>query len=132
MARELVLETRDWIEIKDPKGNVTGGFYWNPSDLDIVKRCEEVIDAFEKMEVRGESTEDFFRVSDEVKKQFEYMLNTDVEALFPVNPLSPRADGLLYAEYLLDVIVKFIESELDVRMKKATARMKKYTDKYKK
>ena len=42
MARELVLDTREWIEIKDTRGNVTGGFYWNPSDLDVAKRFSKI------------------------------------------------------------------------------------------
>ena len=133
MARELVLDTREWIEIKDTRGNVTGGFYWNPSDLDVANRCEKVVEVFEKLHVVENAWyEDLFKVSDEIKKQFEYLLNTDVSALFQINPLSPRPDGTLYAEYLLDVITTFIETEMDVRIKRTSARIKKYTGKYKK
>nr|DAH14471.1 MAG TPA: tail assembly chaperone [Caudoviricetes sp.]DAH31908.1 MAG TPA: tail assembly chaperone [Caudoviricetes sp.]DAR11978.1 MAG TPA: hypothetical protein [Bacteriophage sp.] len=133
MARELVLDTREWIEIKDTRGNVTGGFYWNPSDLDVAKRCEKVVEVFENLHVDENAGDDeLYKVSDEIKKQFEYLLNTDVSALFQINPLSPRPDGTLYAEYLLDVITTFIETEMDVRIKHTSARIKKYTDKYKK
>lgn len=133
MARELVLDTREWIEIKDTRGNVTGGFYWNPSDLDVANRCEKVVEVFEKLHVdENAGDEELYKVSDEIKKQFEYLLNTDVSALFQNNPLSPRPDGTLYAEYLLDVITTFIETEMDVRIKRTSARIKKYTGKYKK
>lgn len=133
MARELVLDTREWIEIKDTRGNVTGGFYWNPSDLDVANRCEKVVEVFEKLHVdENAGDEELYKVSDEIKKQFEYLLNTDVSALFQINPLSPRPDGTLYAEYLLDVITTFIETEMDVRIKRTSARIKKYTGKYKK
>ena len=133
MARELVLDTREWIEIKDTRGNVTGGFYWNPSDLDDANRCEKVVEVFEKLHVdENAGDEELYKVSDEIKKQFEYLLNTDVSALFQINPLSPRPDGTLYAEYLLDVITTFIETEMDVRIKRTSARIKKYTGKYKK
>ena len=133
MARELVLDTREWIEIKDTRGNVTGGFYRNPSDLDVANRCEKVVEGFEKLHVdENAGDEELYKVSDEIKKQFEYLLNTDVSALFQINPLSPRPDGTLYAEYLLDVITTFIETEMDVRIKRTSARIKKYTGKYKK
>ena len=133
MARELVLDTREWIEIKDTRGNVTGGFYWNPSDLDVTNRCEKVVEVFEKLHVdENAGDEELYKVSDEIKKQFEHLLNTDVSALFQINPLSPRPDGTLYAEYLLDVITTFIETEMDVRIKRTSARIKKYTGKYKK
>ncbi len=133
MARELVLDTREWIEIKDTRGNVTGGFYWNPSDLDVANRCEKVVEVFEKLHVdENAGDEELYKVSDEIKKQFEYLLNTDISALFQINPLSPRPDGTLYAEYLLDVITTFIETEMDVRIKRTSARIKKYTGKYKK
>lgn len=133
MARELVLDTREWIEIKDTRGNVTGGFYWNPSDLDVAKRCEKVVEVFENLHVDENAGDDeLYKVSDEIKKQFEYLLNTDVSALFQINPLSPRPDGTLYAEYLLDVITTFIETEMDMRVKHTSTRIKKYTEKYKK
>lgn len=130
MARAITLESYEWIEIKDATGNVTGGFQWNPADLDIVKRCEEVISRFESLEDPGNDDEAIYKVSDEIKKQFDYLLNTDASALFPVNPLSPRADGELYAEYVLGVLTKFIEDEMDVRIKRTNARIKKYTGKY--
>ena len=112
---------------------MTGGFYWNPSDLDVANRCEKVVEVFEKLHVdENAGDEELYKVSDEIKKQFEYLLNTDISALFQINPLSPRPDGTLYAEYLLDVITTFIETEMDVRIKRTSARIKKYTGKYKK
>lgn len=133
MARQITLNDQEWIEIVNAEKQVTGGFWWNPSDLDIVKRCENVMEFFGKMEVRKESgTDALFEVSEAIKGQFDYLLGADAsETLFRhANPLSPRDDGSLYAEYVLDVLVKFIESELNVRMKKTNARIKKYTDKY--
>ena len=51
MGKQLVLDNREWIDIVDSKGNVTGGFYWNPADLDIVKRYEKVAAEFEKIQL---------------------------------------------------------------------------------
>lgn len=134
MARQIKIDQREFIEIVSSDGKVTGGFYWNPSDLDIVKRCEKVMDFFEHMEVpkKESETDTLFALSDVIKQQFDYLISTGAsEALFKhANPLSPREDGSLYAEYVLDQIVAFIESELDVRMRKTTAKIEKYTKDY--
>ncbi len=134
MARQIKIDDREWIEIVNSSGEVTGGFYWNPSDLDIVKRCEKVMDFFDGMEVpKKESEADtLFALSDAIKEQFDYLISPGAsEALFGhANPLSPREDGSLYAEYVLGQIVAFVESELDVRMRKTTAKIEQYTKGY--
>ncbi|MCC3388157.1 hypothetical protein [Enterocloster citroniae] len=131
MARQITLNDREWIEIVNSGKEVTGGFWWNPSDLDIAKRCENVLNYFNDIDVDKEA--DFFAISDEIKKQFNYLLGSDnaSEELFKhCNPLSPRSDGTFHMEYVLDTLVKFIESEMKTRIKKSEARIKKYTEKY--
>ena len=135
MGKQLVLDNREWIDIVDSKGNVTGGFYWNPADLDIVKRYEKVAAEFEKIQLpEGEDIDKMYAISDKVKEQFDYLLNTNAsEALFAgANPFTPRPDGTLLCEYVLSAVAGFIEKELDVRVRKTSAKVKKYTDKYKK
>lgn len=136
MARQIKLDDREYIEIINSAGKVTGGFYWNPSDLDIVKRCEKVMDFFGHMEVpkKGSETDTLFALSDTIRRQFDYLISPGAsDTLFKyANPLSPREDGSLYAEYVLSQIVAFIESELNVRMKKTTAKIEQYTKDYKK
>lgn len=135
MARQITLDAREWIEIVNSQGELTGGFWWNPSDLDIAKRCEKVMEFFENVKISGNGgTEKLYELSDEIKEQFDYLLSPGAsDELFKYsNPLSPRSDGALYAEYVLDILVKYIESELNVRMGKTNARIQKYTDKYKK
>lgn len=136
MARQIKIDQREFIEIVSSDGKVTGGFYWNPSDLDIVKRCEKVIDFFDHLEAPdGESdTDKLFALSDSIKQQFDYLISPgSSDALFKhANPLTPREDGTLFAEYVLSQLVTFIESELNVRMKKTTARIEKYTKDYQK
>jgi len=136
MARQITLDDKEYIEIVNSKKEVTGGFWWNPSDLDIVKRCDKVMEFFEHMEVpEGKDDADImFKISDIIKNQFNYLISPGAaDELFKnCNPLSPRDDGTLYCEYVLNVIVAFIESQLNVRMKRTTSRIKKYTDKYEK
>ncbi len=134
MARQIKIDSREWVEIVNSNGDVTGGFYWNPSDLDIVKRCEKVMDFFEHMEVpkKETGTDILFALSDTIKEQFDYLVSPGAsEALFKhANPLSPREDGSLYAEYVLGQIVAYIESELNVRIRKTTDKIKEYTKDY--
>ncbi len=131
MARQIQVNDQEWIEIINQEKEVTGGFWWNPSDLDIVKRCEKVIEHFGALEIKPDS--DLFAVSDEIKGQFNYLLDSPKAAdeLFKhSNPLTPRQDGELYAEYVLNLLVDFIGKEMNVRIQKSSARIKKYTEKY--
>ncbi len=131
MARQIQINDREWIEIINQEKEVTGGFWWNPSDLDIVKRCEKVIEHFSTLEIKPDS--ELFAVSDEIKGQFNYLLDSPKasDELFKhSNPLTPRQDGELYAEYVLNLLVDFIGKEMNVRMQKSSARIKKYTEKY--
>ncbi len=135
MARQLQLDDREWIEITNSDGQVTGGFFWNPSDLDIVKRCEKVMDFFEHLEIPAGSSkmETIFLVSDAIKQQIDFLIPGSAETLFKnINPLSPRSDGTLFAEYVMQQLTEFIESELNIRMKKTTEKIKQYTEKYSK
>lgn len=136
MARQIVLDDRERIEIVNSDGEVTGSFFWNPSDLDIVKRCEKVIDFFNHMEIPEgkEGTDSLFAASDAIKQQFDYLISPGAsETLFKhANPLSPREDGSFFAEYVLNQLIAFIEAELDVRLKRTTTKIKQYTEKYNK
>ena len=42
MAKQIVIDDREYIEIVDKNGTVTGGFMFNPADLDIIKRADTV------------------------------------------------------------------------------------------
>lgn len=136
MARQIRIDDREYIEVVNSSGEVTGGFYWNPSDLDIVKRCEKVMEFFEHMEApeNDSGVDALFSLSDVIRQQFNYLISPgSSDTLFKhANPLSPREDGSLYAEYVLGQIVAFIESELDVRMRKTTAKIEQYTKGYEK
>lgn len=131
MARQIKLDTRELIEIVDSDGAVTGSFRWNPTDLDIVKRCEKAIEFFRTLEIKNE---DLNTVAEAIKDQLNYLLDSPnaAEELFSCNPLTPRADGTYYFEYVFNTIVQFIESEMNVRIPKTSERIKKYTEKYEK
>ena len=131
MARQIHLDTRELIEIVDSNGNVTGHFRWNPSDLDIVKRFDSVVNFFNSMQVNENNADE---ISEAIKNQANYLLDSPdaAEELFHCNPLTPRADGTYYFEYVFNTLADFVKSELKVRVLKVTSRMKKYTAKYEK
>lgn len=133
MERQLQLDDREWVPITNSDGQVTGGFFWNPSDLDIIKRCEKVMEFFEHLEfpAGGTKMDSLFALSDAIKQQIDFLIPGSAETLFKnINPLSPRSDGTLFAEYVMHQLIGFMETELNARMKKTTERMKQYTDKY--
>lgn len=135
MARQLRIDDREWIEVTDAAGNVTGGFWWNPSDLDIIKRAEKTLSFFETAELPDVDTDfdKLYEFTNQVKKEFDDLLNSEgaSDVLFKnANPLTPRPDGTLHCQYVLDVLVNFISKELNTRIKKKSSRVKKYTDKY--
>lgn len=131
MARQIKLDTRELIEIVDSNGNVTGHFRWNPSDLDIVKRFDSVVNFFNSMQVNENNADE---ISEAIKNQANYLLDSPdaAEELFHCNPLTPRSDGTYYFEYVFNTLAEFVKSELKVRVPKVTSRMKKYTAKYEK
>lgn len=134
MARQITIDDRETIEITNGKGEVTGSFLFNPTDFDILKRYESVQKHFENLKIdeSGDQTESAFKISKEIKEQFDFLLNSDAsESLFKnCNPLSPMQDGRMFFEYVFDTIAKFIEKELNTRLKKTKSRVDEYTAKY--
>ena len=133
MARDIVLEEREWINIKNPEGEITGGFYFNPTDFGIADRCDEVIKWFDELKIPEEFGNDERKELEKgIKDQFDYLLGGEASAqLFKfASPISMRVDGTLFAEYVLSVMTAFIEKEFTERTKKANKRIEKYTEKY--
>ena len=79
------------VDIED-KGEAIGRFRFNPADIDIVKRYKNVVDALNSIKLSDDPTEEeIFSVTDEIKKQFDYLLNYNVsdEIFKKANPLTP-------------------------------------------
>lgn len=131
MAKQIVLDSREWIEIKNTAGEVTGGFFFNPADVDLLKRAEKVVKFFETAEVPTDA-EGLMKLNDDIRGQFDYLLGDSASgALFEyASPIDLREDGSWYCEYVLDVIIPFIEGEFNTRIKRANDRISKHTRKY--
>lgn len=119
----------------DSEGNEIkiGAFRFNPSDLDIAKRYDQVIEKLNNMEI-SEDIDKVLELSDEIKTQIDYLLGFKVsdDIFAHCNPFSPTANGDLFIEVVLDGIANIVESETKQRIEKKQARIKKATKKYSK
>lgn len=121
--------------IENKRGDYLGEFTFNPSDTNIIKRHEEVIDFINNLENEEfEEKEGIKKVEDALKEKIDYLLNSDTsETFFKIcGPLTPLASGETFVENIIAAIGTVIEKEMGVRMKKANERISKYTQKYKK
>ena len=85
-ALNVVLTNEDDTEI--------GRFSFNPVDLNIIRRYEEVVANLEKMEVPEDATEkDILELSDRLEEQIDYLLNSKAsKSVFAIcNPLTLTA-----------------------------------------
>lgn len=117
----------------DDKGEIIGQFRFNPSDIDIARRYEKVIDYLNSVSLNENPTdEEIFAFTDELKKQFDYLLNYNVsdEIFKKCNPLTPVSNGDFYCENVLSGIGNLIESVTKQRLQKKAAKIKKATAKY--
>lgn len=132
-AMKLSVDTGAVVIDIDDRGERIGQFRFNPSDLDIVKRYGKVVEALSNIDIPEDPGEDeIFRISDEIKKQFDYLLNYEVskEIFAKCNPLTPISNGDLYCENVLEGIAGIIEKTMNERISKKQANIRKATAKY--
>ena len=118
--------------IKNKRGKIIGEFEFRPSDTNIVKRYEEVVDFLNNFKMPEDTEEAFLAAESEIKEKMSYLIGGDAgEAFFSIlGPFSALASGELFVENVLGAISKVIEKEMSVRTKKVQRRMNKYVAKY--
>lgn len=124
-ALNVVLTNEDDAEI--------GRFSFNPVDLNIIRRYEEVVANLEKMEVPEDATEkDILELSDRLEEQIDYLLNSKAsKSVFAIcNPLTLTESGDFFIENIIVEIADVIEQVTDQRIKKKWAKIKRATSKY--
>lgn len=112
-----------------------GRFLFNPVDLNIIRRYEEVVANLEKMEVPEDATEkDILELSDRLEEQIDYLLNSKAsKSIFAIcNPLTLTESGDFFIENIIVEIADVIEQVTDQRIKKKQAKIKRATSKYNK
>lgn len=129
----LSVDTGSVLINVDDKGETIGQFRFNPSDMDILRRYESVVDALNAITVaEGAGAEEMLKISDEIKKQFDFLLNYNVsEGIFAkCNPFSLTADGNFYFENVIKGIAGLIEKTTNQRIIKKLKKIQKATSKY--
>lgn len=124
-ALNVVLTNEDDTEI--------GRFSFNPVDLNIIRRYEEVVANLEKMEVPEDATEkDILELSDRLEEQIDYLLNSKAsKSVFAIcNPLTLTESGDFFIENIIVEIADVIEQVTDQRIKKKQAKIKRATSQY--
>ena len=120
--------------IKNKQGKMLGRFEFRPSDTNIVKRYEEVVDFFNNFTVPEDTDQAIQTVEKEMTDKMSYLIGGDAgDAFFSImGPFSALASGELFIENVLGSIAKVIEKELSIRTKQVQRRMNKYVAKYRK
>lgn len=118
--------------IKNKQGKLLGKFEFRPSDTNIVKRYEEVVDFFNNFKT-PDNTDDAVKEAEKaLVDKISYLIGGDAEEAFfsILGPFSALASGELFIENVLNSVASVIEREMSVRTKKVQRRMNKYVQKY--
>lgn len=121
-------------DIVNKRGKKLGVFEFRPSDTNIVKRYEEVIDFFNNFQVPDDTDQAMQTAEKEITDKMSYLIGGDAgKAFFSImGPFSALASGELFVENVLNSVANVIERELSIRTKKVQHRMNKYVAKYRK
>ena len=132
-SNDIVIDDGSKVyNIKNKQGKMLGRFEFRPSDTNIVKRYEEVVDFFNNFTVPEDTDQAIQTAEKEMTDKMSYLIGGDAgEAFFTImGPFSALASGELFIENVLSAIAKVIEKEMSVRTKKVQRRMNKYVAKY--
>lgn len=118
--------------IKNKQGKLLGKFEFRPSDTNIVKRYEEVVDFFNNFKAPDNTEESVKEVEKEMVDKISYLIGGNAEESFfsILGPFSALASGELFIENVLSSVASVIEREMSVRTKKVQRRLNKYVQKY--
>ena len=130
------------VPIKNKFGEEIGVFYFQPTDVGIIKRFNEVSDRFQEVveplenvninaDGTGNSDDDVIAISEAEKRLYDlcnYLFGGNLsEAFFgKMNPFSP-VGGNFYCENALNAVSQYISNRMDSEAKKINARVEKYT-----
>ena len=124
-------------EIVNLDNKVLGTFTFNPSDVNIIKRYDAVIEELQKYaeEAKDEvfTAEKLNEVQDKIVEKMDMLTGGDTaNSFFSIcGALSPMANGNLFVQNVLEGIGAVIEKETKKRVKKMDAQANKYLEAYK-
>ena len=119
------------FEISNAEGEVFSSFRMNPTDVNMIKRCQEVAEFFTneaKDAPTAANPEEAAQFNAMIEEKFNYMLGYDAsKSLFvELTATTLLPDGRIFALAVMDIINDAIKPELEKRRKA----MQKYTAKY--
>lgn len=132
-SNDIVIDDGSKVyNIKNKQGKMLGRFEFRPSDTNIVKRYEEVVDFFNSFKLPEDTNESMETAEKELTEKMSYLIGADAdESFFSImGPFSALASGELFIENVLGAIANVIEREMSVRTKRVQRRMNKYVAKY--
>lgn len=120
---------------EDEDGEIFSKFRMNPTDVNLVKRAEEVSQYFEKRKDDLEkelSTGDIVALNDEFEQKINYLLGYDArdDIFGEITATTISQDGEVFGLVLMDFIIEKLKPELEKRSAKMQQAMAKYTEKY--
>ena len=136
MERIKINDGTKTYEIVNQDDEVLGLFTFNPSDSNIFKRYDAVVDALQKYadEAQGKvlTQERFNEAQDEIIAMMDDLVQADVKGSFfsICGPLTPMENGNLFVLNVLEGIGAVIEKETKKRIKKVDAKTAKYLADY--
>lgn len=133
LGNDIIIDARETFNVKDKSGNLLGRFSFDPSDIDLPRRFEKVMNYFSNLEIpQNDDLSKLYEATDEFKRQINEALNSEdaADALFCSNPFSPMNDGSLLAEKVLNAVAGIIEAKTNARIQKVNKRYMEYTKKY--
>lgn len=138
----VVDDGRVRVPIKNTYGDEIGVFYFNPTDIGILKRFEEVREKFStvveplsdaNIGTNGDGIEksDIEKVDEAEKRLYDlcdYLFGGNLSKAFfgSVNPFSP-INGVFYCENALNMVADYVSRKFGSEIKKINSRIEKYT-----
>lgn len=125
-------------EIVNQDDKVIGTFTFNPSDANVVKRYDAVVDSleqyFEQVKDNTLTKELFVEAQDIITDKFSELVGEDASKTFfsICGPFTPMQNGNLYLQNVIEAVAGIIEKETQKRMKKVQTKMDKYLEGYRK
>ena len=148
MAEELQIVIDDGkkrVPIVNKFGEEVGYFYFVPTDINMIKRYEEIADQFDTLfaplekagiNAQGEGTDDesvalLNQVTDRLYELLDYVFNGNMSKAFfgKISPFSP-INGNFYCLTAIDTAMKFVAVQLGKESKKVGKTLAKYTERY--
>lgn len=121
-------------QIVNQNGKALGVFCFNPSDVNIVEKYNQMVDEVSEALAKVDNGEEeaIKEVSGIIRNKMDYLFGEETSKSFftITSPLTPLSNGQLFIENVITAIGKVIEHETKRRVAEVRERMNKYTAKY--